>query len=137
MMRVLGAAFLLAAIPAAAQTIETGSGDWSNIPELSQPARAAVDKDIVAAVAEAVDRGECKIPGQRRGNLDMKVPFLVHYRAGGPFDRVVIHSLGCARAETLLGGAVWHLLRQGAFQSAHAPHEGWYRGEVVVAHSDD
>ena len=130
------AVLLFAAAPAAAQTIETASGDWSNIPVMRQQVGASVDSDAVAAIAEMVDRGECTIPGQRRGNLDMNVPFLVQFKADGSIDRVVVHSLGCARAEGLLAGAVLRLMQRGAFEPAGGRREGWFRGEVGFAHSD-
>src|SRR5947199_578811 len=52
------AALLLAAAPAAAQTIETGSGGWSNMPEMRQQDGKSIDPDAVAAFAEMVDRGK-------------------------------------------------------------------------------
>ncbi len=136
MKQIFAAALLLAAVPAAAQTIETASGDWSNIPMMRQQVGASVDSNAVAAIAEMVDRGECTIPGQRRGNLDMSVPFLVQFNANGTIDRVVIHPVGCARADGLLAGAVLRLVQQGAFVPVGGRHEGWFRGEVGFAHTD-
>jgi hypothetical protein len=134
MRHILAAALFLAAAPAAAQTIETSSGDWSNIPQMREQVGAAVDSNAVAAIAEMVDRGECTIPGQHRGSLDMSVPFLVQYDAHGTIQRVVLHSLGCQRAEGVLAGAVLRLVQSGAFEPAGGPHEGWFRGEVGFAY---
>jgi hypothetical protein len=136
MKQIFAAALLLAAAPAAAQTIETASGDWSNIPEMRQQVGASVDSNAVAAIAEMVDRGECTIPGQRRGNLDMSVPFLVQYDANLVIERVVIHPVGCARADGLLAGAVLRLVRAGAFVPVGGRRQGWFRGEVGFAHSN-
>jgi hypothetical protein len=136
MKHLLAAALLLAAAPAAAQTIETASGDWRNIPEMRAQVGAAVDANAVAAISEMVDRGECTIPGQRRGNLDMTVPFLVQFDAQGAIQRLVIHPLGCARAEGLLAGAVLRLVQHGGFAPVGGRHEGWFRGQVGFAHSD-
>ena len=136
MKQFLAAALLLAAAPAAAQTIETGSGDWSNIPLMREQVGAAVDADVVSAISEMIDGRQCAIPGQRRGNLDMNVPFLVQFKADGSIDRLVIHSLGCARAEGLLAGAVLRLVERGAFEPVGGRHEGWFRGQVGFAHSD-
>jgi hypothetical protein len=136
MKHLLAAALLLAAAPAAAQTIETGSGDWRNVPQMRQQVGAAVDADAVAAISEMIDRGQCVIPGQRRGNLDMNVPFLVLFNASGAIDRLVIHPLGCARAEGLLAGAVLRLVQHGGFEPVGGRREGWFRGEVGFAHSD-
>ena len=136
MKHVLTAALALATAPAMAQTMETGSGDWSNIPEMREQVGASVDADAVAAIAEMVDRGECTIPGQRRGNLDMTVPFLVQFNANGGIDRIVIHSIGCARAEGLLAGATLRLMQRGAFEPAGGQRSGWFRGALSFAHSD-
>ena len=136
MKHLLAMALLLAAAPAAAQTIETASGDWRNIPEMRQQVGASVDSNAVAGIAEMVDRGECVIPGQRRGSLDMNVPFLVQFNASGGIDRIVIHPLGCARAEGLLAGAVLRMMERGAFQPAGGRREGWFRGQVGFAHSE-
>ena len=136
MKQILTAALLLAAAPVAAQTVETASGDWSNIPQMRQQVGASLDSNAVAAIAEMVDRGECTIPGQRRGNLDMSVPFLVQYTANLTIERVVIHPVGCARADGVLAGAVLRLVRGGAFQPVGGRREGWFRGEVGFAHSD-
>lgn len=130
-------ALLLAASPAAAQTIETAAGDWSNIPELRVQRGAEIDSNAVAAVAEMIERGECTIPGQRRGNLDMNVPFLVQYDATGTIRRLVIHPVGCARAEGVIAGAVLRLVQQGGFQPEGGPREGWFRGEVGLAGGDE
>ncbi|MFL6862845.1 MAG: hypothetical protein ACJ8DZ_07585 [Allosphingosinicella sp.] len=136
MKHLLAAALLLAAAPVAAQTIETASGDWGNIPEMRSQVGATVDADAVAAISEMVDRGECTIPGQRRGSLDMTVPFLVQFDASGTVLRLVIHPLGCARAEGLLAGAVLRLVQHGSFQPVGGRREGWFRAEVGFAHSD-
>ena len=136
MKQYLAAALLLAAAPAAAQTIEVASGDWRNIPPMRVQVGAAVDANAVAAIAEMVDRRECTIPGQRRGNLDMTVPFLVQYDAHGTIQRLVLHPLGCARAEGVLAGALLRLVQSRAFEPPGGPHEGWFRGEVGFAHSE-
>jgi len=136
MKHLLAMALLLAAAPAAAQTIETASGDWRNVPEMRQQVGASVDANAVAAISEMVDRGECVIPGQRRGSLDMNVPFLVQFNASGGIDRLVIHPLGCARAEGLLAGAVLRMMERGGFQPAGGRREGWFRGQVGFAHSE-
>jgi hypothetical protein len=136
MKHLVAAALLLATAPAAAQTIQTGTGDWSNVPEMRTQVGAAIDPDAVAAISEMIDRGQCVIPGQRRGNLDMNVPFLVLFNASGSIDRLVIHPLGCARAEGVLAGAVLRLVQHGGLEPVGGRREGWFRGQVGFAHSN-
>ena len=127
-------ALLLAAAPAAAQTVETATGDWSNIPQMQHQVGATIDADVITAIAELIDRAECTIPGQRRGRLDMSVPFLAQFKADGSLDRLVVHSVGCARAEGLLAGELLRLVQSGAFAPAGERREGWFRGEVSFSH---
>ena len=127
-------AFLLAAAPVSAQTVETGTGDWGNIPEMRRLVSATVDDNVIAAIAELIDREECTIPGQRRGRLDMTVPFLVEFKADGSLNRVIVRSLGCARAEGLVAGEVLRLVQSGGFAPNGGRREGWFRSEVGFAY---
>ena len=134
-MRHLWAApLLLFAAPAAAQTIETASGDWSNIPEMRRQVGATIDPDVVDAIAGLVDRSECTIPGQRRGRLDMSVPFLVQFKADGSIDRLIVHSVGCPTAEGLLAGEMLRLVNSGGFAAPRERRQGWYRGQLGFSH---
>src|SRR5688572_32216813 len=76
------AALLLGSAAASAATIEVGTGDWSNIPEMRQIVDS-IDSNTVAAIHETIESGECVIEGQRKGDLDMTVPFLVQFAADG------------------------------------------------------
>ena len=133
---VWAAALLFAAAPAVAQTVETASGDWRSVPEMRVQGGASLDVDAVSAIAASIDTGECTIPGQRRGNVDMNVPFLVLFNASGAIERLVIHPVGCTTAESLLAGAVLRMVQQGRFEPVGGRREGWFRGEVGFAHSN-
>jgi hypothetical protein len=111
------------------------SGDWSNIPEMRSRQGVTVSADTVGAIAEMVDRGECTIAGQRRGRLNMNVPFLVQFKADGSIDRLVIHAVGCSRAEGVLGGAILRLVQSGDYAPVGPHREGWFRGEVGFSNS--
>jgi hypothetical protein len=130
MRHLFAASLLLAAAPAAAQTVETASGDWSNIREMQRQNGATIEAEVVAAISEAMERGDCVIAGQRRHNVDVNMPFLVLFNASGSVDRLVIQPLGCARAEGLLAGAVLRLVQRGGFTPSGQRREGWFRGEV-------
>jgi hypothetical protein len=134
MMRLCITALLAAAAPAAAQTVETASGDWSNIPEMRHQVGATIDADVITAIAGLIDRNECTIAGQRHGRLDMSVPFLVQFKADGSIDRLVVHSVGCPRAEGLLAGEMLRLVRNGGFAPTGDRREGWFRGQLSFSH---
>lgn len=135
MKHILATSLLLLGAPLAAQTVEVGDGDWRNMPEMRRQGDAAVDPNVVAAIAEMVDRGECTIPGQRRGHLDMTMAFVVLFGADGSIERLIVHPLGCGRAEGLLAGAILRLVEHGQFVPASARRAGWFRGEVSLSHS--
>jgi hypothetical protein len=127
------AALLLAAAPVAAQTIETGSGDWRNVPALRQ-AGSSIDADTVSAIVEMAESGECTLTGRRGRNINVDVDFVVQYNAQGSIDRLVLQPIGCARADGVLAGAVLRLLRNGGFAPPGGAREGWFRGSVGFTH---
>lgn len=133
MKHLLAAALLLTAAPIAAQTIETGTGDWRNIPPLRQ-AGAAIDAETVSAIVEMAESGECTLTGEHRRGVDVDVAFVVQYNAQGSIDRLVLEPMGCARADGVLAGAVLRLLRNGGFAPEGGRREGWFRGQVGFSH---
>jgi hypothetical protein len=128
------AALLLGSAQVSATTVEVGSGDWSNIPEMRQMVDS-IDSNTVAAIHETIETGECVIAGQRKGDLDMTVPFLVRFAADGTVDRLVLEKMGCAKAEGILAGALLKLIGRHSFRPVGGMHEGWFRSEVSFAHS--
>ena len=136
MKHLFAAALLFAAAPAAAQTVETATGDWSNIPEMQQLSGASIEPNVIAAIAETMHYRECVIEGQHRTNVDVDMPFLVLFKADGTVDRLVIRPLGCPRAEGLLAGAVLRLVQRGGFTPQGQRRQGWFRGHVGFAISN-
>ena len=59
MKHLFAAILLLAAAPVAAQTVETATGDWSDIPEMQQVSGAAIEPNVIAAIAESMQYREC------------------------------------------------------------------------------
>ena len=130
MKHLFAACLLFAAAPAAAQTVETASGDWSAIPQMQRQSGFNIEPEAVAAISDAMERGQCVIAGQHRRSADVNMPFLVQFNASGGIDRLVIQPLGCPRAEGLLAGAVLRLVQRGGFTRAGQRRQGWFRGEV-------
>ena len=64
----------------------------------------------------------------------MSVPFLVQFRADGSIDRLIVHSVGCPRAEGLLAGEMLRLVRSGGFAPSGERREGWFRGQLSFTH---
>ena len=129
------AALLLGSAPAAATIIESGTGDWSGIPMMRAQVGVGLDGDAVGAIDALLARRECAIAGQRRGNIDMRVPFIVLFNASGAVDRLVVQRLDCPRAEGVLAGEVLRMIERGAFAPEGGRREGWFRGEVSFSFS--
>jgi len=128
------AGLFVASAAAAAPTLETGNGDWSNIPRMSPRGSATIDTDVVTAMIGLVDSGECNIPGQRPGRISMSVPFLTKFDAQGVAERVVIRPVGCTRADGLLAGEVRRMLETRIFRPEGGEQEGWFRGEIAFSY---
>jgi len=128
-------ALLLGSTPASATTVEVGTGDWRNVP-MMQHFGEALDSNSVAAIYEMVESGECVMPGQRKGKLDMTVPFIVLFTPSGTVDRLVIEKMGCTKAEGIIAGALLKLIDARAFRPSRGRREGWFKGEVSFSHYD-
>ena len=133
---IAAAALLLGSAPALATTVEVGTGNWSNIPVMRQIGDS-LDSNTVGAIYEMVESGECVIEGQRKGKLDMTVPFLIKVNASGAIERLIVEKIGCDKAEGLLAGAILKLVDRGAFRPRGGMREGWFRSEVSFSHYDD
>jgi hypothetical protein len=129
------ASLLVATAAAAAPTLETGSGDWSNIPVMHARGTATVDTDVVTAMIGLVDSGECNIPGQRPGRISMSVPFLAKFDAQGSAERLVVRPVGCTRADGLLAGEVRRMVESRIFRpNREDGPDGWFRGEIAFSY---
>ena len=134
-MKHLVLAGLMAATAAtAAPTLETGSGDWSNIPSLQSRGASYVDTNVVTAMIALVDSGECAIPGQRPGRIEMSVPFIAKFDAQGMAERLVVRPVGCTRADGLLAGEVQRMVESRVFRPPNGEVEGWYRGQIAFSY---
>ena len=136
MKRILAAAALMfGASQLAATTVESGTGDWSNIPEMKQMVEFHSNSHTVAAIHEMIENGECTIEGQRAGKLDMTTFFLIQPNASGIFDVLVVEWFGCDKVAGLLAGALLKLLERGGYRPKGGMHEVWFRRDVSFAHS--
>jgi hypothetical protein len=129
-------ALLLGTAPAMATSVEVGTGNWSNIPRLRQTVDS-LDSNAVAAIYEMVESGQCVIEGQRKGKLDMTVPFLLQINASGVVERLVIEKMGCDKAEGVLAGAILKMIDHGSFRPSGGMREGWFRSQVSFSHYED
>lgn len=130
MQRLGGFLFLLSSIatPASAMTVETASGDWSKLPELSQRGYNNLDEKMQAKLYEIAESRQCPSFGLKEGRLDFSLTFAVQYAPDGILSRVVLPKLNCAEAEGIVGGTVLEMLKAGDYAPSGKSPAGWYKG---------
>lgn len=134
MKALIAAALLIGSSQAQAVTVESASGDWSSIPLLKSRGET-LTLNVVERIYKLVESGTCSIEGQSKHKLDMTVPFLVHYAKNGAADRIVIAKIGCAEAESVIGGALAVLVDRGQYRATGENQTGWYRSQVSFSYS--
>lgn len=132
-------ALLLAAAstPAAAVTVETANGDWSNLPKLSQRGYEHLDEKMQAKLFEIAQSQKCTSFGLKQGRLDLSISFATQYAPDGTLDRLVLPPLNCSEAESVIGGALLEMLKAGDFAPTGKSPAGWYRGGLGFSFAGD
>lgn len=139
MTRLSTLALLLAAIsvPAAAVTVETANGDWSNLPKLSQRGYNHLNEKMQAKLFEIAQAGKCPSFGLKQGRLDFNVTFATQYAPDGTLQRIVLPQLNCAEAESVVGGAVLEMMQAGDYAPDGKSPLGWYKGGLMFSFAGD
>lgn len=136
MTRLLALTLLLASAPAAAQTVEVAESDWSYLPQMRHVSNNHLDDIALAGVHDVISRGDCELPGQRKDNVDLTVPFAAQLSSDGKVNRLVLKKLGCPEIEGIVAGALLEMLKGGDYQIASRNAEGWYQGQFSFASSN-
>lgn len=110
--------------------IEAGTGDWGNIPLLSNRGFHHITSNQVEMLHEAFESAECAAGQPHRKRLNLEVPFLVQFDEIGTLQRIVVRDLGCRRAEGVIAGAVMRLIELGENRATGENGTGWYRGAI-------
>jgi hypothetical protein len=130
MKRLLMIALLMTAAPAAAQTITSAGGDWSQVPEIRARGLHRMSSESMDRIEELAKSGECSVPGLDRNRIDLTVPFVLEFAPGGELQKVVVRKLGCEQLESIMGGVILQLARAGEYKPTGENHLGWYRSEL-------
>ena len=123
-------ALALTAAPAAAQSVSSAAGDWSQVPEIRARGQHRMSSEAMDRVEELAKSGECSVPGLRREHIELTVPFVLEFDPGGEVQRVVVRKLGCERLESIMGGVILQLARAGEYRPSGENQLGWYRSEL-------
>ncbi len=130
---ILAGAIALISTPVAAQSVDVGTGDWSEIPSVQprgQVRMADAQMDLIESIAAS---GRCNVPGLEATAVNIKVPFLIRFDGQGGVDRIVLRDLNCPDLEVTLGAAVVHLARANEYRPRGSQPSGWYRSEISFA----
>jgi hypothetical protein len=122
---------LLAAVSmpaAAAVSVETASGDWSKLPQLSQRGYNHLNEKMQAKLYEIAESKQCPAFGLKEGRLDFSFTFAVQYAPDGSLARVVMPKLECPEAESVVGGTLLEMLQAGDYAPTAKSSAGWYKG---------
>ena len=117
-------------IPAAAQQVAVGDGDWSDLPLMIVHDEKTIPVKTVEKIRNLVVSGECQIPGVSKRKVDMTVPFIVRFNAKGGVENLVVKKVGCAKAESILASLALGLVWSGNFKPTGENRTGWYRSEL-------
>ncbi|HWJ39066.1 MAG TPA: hypothetical protein VNR86_09950, partial [Sphingomicrobium sp.] len=123
-------ALLLAGIStsAAAVTVETATGDWSKLPQLSQRGYNNLNEKMQAKLYEIAQSKECPSFGLKQDRLDFSITFAVQYAPDGSLSRLIFPTLACAHAESVIGGTLVEMLQAGDYAPTVKSAAGWYKG---------
>jgi hypothetical protein len=134
--RVHQMALLLAAVStsaAAAVSVETASGDWSNLPQLSQRGSNHLNEKMQARLFEIAESKQCPSFQLKGDRLDLQVSFAAQYARDGSLSRLVMPKIECAEAESIIGGALLEMTQGGDYAPSGNSPAGWYQGALTFS----
>lgn len=118
-------------VPAVAGvTVESATGDWSKVPQLSQRGYQHLNEKMEAKLYEIASSGRCPSFTLNHDRLDFRISFATQYVADGSLTRIVLPQLSCADAEAVIGGALLEMLQGGDYAPSGKSPNGWYQGAL-------
>ena len=122
---------LLAASAATANVkVETATGDWSSLPQLSQKGYDHLDPKMKLKLYEIASSNKCPAFGIKHDRLDFRVGFAVQYDAAGQPSHLLLPKLNCPEAEGVAAGALLQMLSAGDYGPTGKSVNGWYQGTL-------
>lgn len=123
--------FILASMANAASpvSVETATGDWSNLPRLQTLGSDHLQSKVMVRLHQIASQGQCTLPGYSAGRLTLRISFAAQYDPDGSLRRIILPKLQCPEAEGLIGGALLDMMRGGDYRRTGKSPKGWYRGQ--------
>jgi hypothetical protein len=119
-----------AAVPGTAATVESASGDWSKLPQLSQRGYDHLSEKMQAKLYEIAESNQCPAFALNQGRLNFRIAFATLYASDGSLTRLLLPKLDCPEAESVAGGAVLAMIQAGDFAPTGQSRNGWYQGTL-------
>jgi hypothetical protein len=132
-MRILWTLSLLvaaASAPAVAVTVESATGDWSKLPQMSQRGYDHLSEKMQAKLFEIAESKQCPSFTLNQGRLNFRIGFATQYAADGSLSRLILPKLDCPEAESVMGGAVLEMIQAGDYAPTGKSANGWYQGTL-------
>jgi hypothetical protein len=126
-------ALLMLAVPATAQTVETGRADWDKFPRVKKKQRP-LDVSRLSDWAESVlSSGECRVPGMSPDKFDIDIPYAALVEPDGTVKRVIMADAGCPGLNTMVGSTIYDWVQRGDFKPTGKKEPLWFAGRVAFA----
>lgn len=124
------------AVPAAAQTVETGTTEWDKL----VPARMGVDDldyhRLVRWTAQELQDPSCRGKGMRPDRFDIDEPYAVLLEPNGTVRRIIVKEMGCPALNTVIGSTLADMAKRGKFKPTGQPQALWFGGRLSYAVTD-
>ena len=124
-------------VPAAAVTVESATGDWTKLPQLSQRGYDHLSEKMQAKLYEIAESKQCPSFALNQGRLDLRIGFATQYAPDGTLSRLILPKLGCPEAESVAGGAVLEMIQAGDYAPTGKSANGWYQGTLGFTFAGD
>jgi hypothetical protein len=133
MKRYLALPLLMALVAASAPpvTVEAATGDWSQLPQLSNRGYDHLNTKMMVKLHEIASQRQCQLPGYLGNRLDLRISFAAHFDPDGTLRRIVIPKLNCPEAESVIGGALLEMMKGGDYRPTGKNPDGWYQGKLT------
>jgi hypothetical protein len=130
-------AVTMLAVPAAAQTVQTGRGEFSKFPQLKKKNIPLDYNRLIAWTEEALSRGKCQLKGQRPKKFDIDVPYAALVEPDGTVRRIIIGEIGCPELETMVGSTIVEMVKRGDIKPTGQDQAYWYGDRIAFARESD
>lgn len=120
----------LACSPLAAHYVETGKGNWAEIPLLARHHTVRLSEQAMASVDALVEAGKCSVIGNER-QIDLEMDFLVEFAPDNSIKRVIVEEIGCPEVERIAATATSQAASKGWLKPSGENDAGWYRGSIT------